>query len=367
MSDAVEKAPEAPSAPLKEKSQIAKEIEALAAQPQADAVDGINESIIQEPDIEVPISDFWDNKPKAEEEVAEEAPTLAVEEEEAASDVSPGETITFKANGQDVELTLDEARKRLAMAEGGAQAFTKLAQANKKVKELESSLPDLQKKAELLDKLEEVKHDWKAVLQIATGQDPEQFMAEAMRKQRILETGSDAEKVQLEKEERLAQLERQLEAQRERQEEIEKRESDRLYKSEKDGLKSLLEGEFFKHKFELESELDSNDVNEMLWAQGQRRMTEYVKKYQDHPKFKDLLPKMAQKSFEDVAGKLNRLTTGSVQAKVDEAIKAKKQKAAEQAAVSSTRRISGINADDFTGLGIREIADKLAGKKKFTF
>jgi hypothetical protein len=253
------------------------------------------------------------------------------------------------------------------MAEGGAQAFTKLAKANKRMKELESKLPDLEKKAQLLDKLEEVKHDWKAVLQIATGQDPEQFLAEVMRKQRILETGSDAEKASLEKEERLAQLERQLEAQRARQEELEKMEESRTYSAEKDGLKSMLEGEFFKHKFELGNDVDSNDVNEMLWQQGQRRMTQYVKKYQNHPKFKELLPKMAQKSFEDVAGKLKRLTTGSVQAEVEKAITMKKQKAAEKAAVASTRRISEANSDDFKGMGIREIADRLVGKKKFSF
>jgi hypothetical protein len=133
-------------------------------------------------------------------------------------------------------------------------------------------------------------------------------------------------------------------------------------------MKSMLEGEFFKHKFDLGNDLDSNEINEMLWSDGQRRMTQYVKKYQDHPKFKELLPKMAQKSFEDVAGKLNRLTTGSVQAKVEEAIKAKKQKAAEKAAVASTRRISEPNSEDFRGLGVREIADRLVGKKgRFSF
>jgi hypothetical protein len=76
---------------------------------------------------------------------------------------------------------------------------------------------------------------------------------------------------------------------------------------------------------------------------------------------------MAQKSFEDVAGKLKRLTTGSVQAEVEKAITMKKQKAAEKAAVASTRRISEANSDDFKGMGIREIADRLVGKKKFSF
>ena len=368
MSEKVEQSQEAPVA---EKSDIAQQIEELAeGAAQAESLEAINENPgLEAEDVDVPDSPFWDNKSEAEEEEQLAEPEISkAEQEEVAEDVPAVDTqiIKFKANGTEHEITLEEAKQKLAMAEGGAQAFTKLAKVNKRVKELESSLPELQKKAELLDKLEEVKHDWKAVLQIATGQDPDQFLAEAVRKQRILENGSASEKAQLEKEERLAQLERQLQAQQEKQAEIERREQERAVVSEKDSLKSLLEGEFFKHKFELESELDSNDVNEMLWQQGQRRMTQYVKKYQSHPKFKELLPKMAQKSFEDVAGKLQRLTTGQVQAKVDEAIKQKKQKAAEKAAVASTRNIEDPMAQDFSGLSVRDIANKLTGSRKFS-
>jgi hypothetical protein len=388
MSDTVQESQEASGAPVVERSKIAKEIEALSAQePEQSGVQAINESLVDSgADIDVPISDFWDNKSKAEDDL----PKTAVEDtatEEVVSDVPPEmEIIKFKANGREKEVTLEEASKKLGVdseimqqlpaeaiksalskIEGGTQAFSKLAQTNKKLKELESKLPELEKFKSLFDKLESVKHNEDELLKIISGKDPETWKADFLRKQRILETVSEAEKAQLEKEERVAQLEKQLEAQRVRQEELEKSEQDRLYKSEKDSLKTMLEGEFFKHKFALENEVDSNDVNEMLWQQGQRRMSEYVKKYQDHPKFKELLPKMAQKSFEDVAGKLNRLTTGSVQAKVDEAIKAKKQKAAEKAAVASTRRISEVNPDDFTGLGVREIADRLIGKKKFTY
>jgi hypothetical protein len=368
MSEQLEQAQEA-SSPV-QTSAIGQEIAAMVAE--TSELDTLNGNPALEGDINVPDSPFWDSGATAKEETTEsEAETPAVEEE-VVSDVSveseeDTQTIKFKANGEDREITLEEARKQLAMAEGSRQAFTKLDKANKRVKELENSLPDLEKKAALLDKLEEVKHDWKAIVQIATGQDPDQFLAEALRKQRILETGTDAEKEQLEKEERFMELERKLQAQAERQAEIEKRETDRRFKSEKDSLKSMLETEFFKHKFELGSDVDSNDVNEMLWQQGQRRMSQYVKKYKEHPKFQELLPQMAQKSFEEVAGKLKRLTTGSVQAKVDEAIKQKKQKAAEQAAVTSTRHISEANADDFKGLSVREIADKLVGKKKFTF
>ena len=366
MSDEVEIAPEASGSPVVEKSQIAKEFEALAAQePAVPALDEINESLTSESEVDVPISDFWDNKTEAVEEAVETPAGAEVGEE--ASDVSPGETIKFKANGKEVELTFDEARKRLALAEGGAQAFTKLAVANQKVKELESKLPDLEKYKGLFDKLESVKHNEDELIKIISGKDPETWKADFLRKQRIQTTGSDAEKAQLIKEERLSQLERQLEAQRSRQEELEKNESDRLYKSEKDSLKTMLESEFTKHRFSMGNDVDSNDVNEMLWQQGRLRMTEYVKKYQQHPKFQELLPKMAQKSFEDVAGKLNRLTTGSVQAKVDEAIKAKKVNAAEKAATASTRRMADVNPDDFKGLSVREIADKMLGKKKFTF
>lgn len=314
-----------------------------------------------ESDMDVPDSPFWGEKDESNVDIADE-----VEPAVDVSEPSNDQTIKFKANGQDLEITMEEARKRLAMAEGGAKAFTKLAQANKRLKELEGRQSELEKKAQLLDKLEEVKHDWKAILQIATGQDPDQFLAEAMRKQQILETGSDAERAQLEKEERLASLERKLQAQAERQEMLEKQEQERSLSSQKNSLGSLLEKEFFKHQFDMGNDVDSNDVNEMLWRDANHQMKRYVQKYKDHPKFDELLPKMAQKSFEDVAGKLKRLTTGSVQAEVDKVIAQKKQNAAEKAAVASTRRINEVNSESFKGLGIREIADRLVGKKKFS-
>lgn len=365
-------APEAAEAPVR--SDMAEQIAALSAEAEAptDLAD-INQALEGDTELDVPASDFWDNKEEsAPAEVAmepqAEEPT-AVEEEAPALDASEEsvQTITFKANGQEQEITLEEARKKLAMAEGGAQAFTKLAQANKRVKELEKSLPELQQKASLLEKLESVKHDPEAIIKIATGKDPQEFMAEYLRKQRILETGSDAEKAQLEKEERLAKLERELEVERAEREAFKKAEQERQYTSERDSLKSMMEAEFFKHKVDLGNEVDSNATNEYLWQASQQRMAKYVKKYQDHPKFKELLPKMAQKSFEDVAGTVKRITTGSVQAKVDEAIKQKKQKAAEQAAVASTRHMADPNSQDFSGLSVREIADRLVGKKKFSW
>ena len=89
-------------------------------------------------------------------------------------------------------------KSALSKIEGGTQAFNKLAQANKRMKDLESRMPDLEKKAALLDKLESIKHDPMEIIKIATGKDPEQFLAEAMRKQRILETGSDGNFVAME-------------------------------------------------------------------------------------------------------------------------------------------------------------------------
>lgn len=354
--------PEVASAPV-EMSDMAKEIAALS-EDSAMTDESVSFGDIQS-DLEVPESNFWDNvskeEPQLESEVEESAEEPVIEANNVPEESL--QTITYKANGEELEISLDEARKKLAMAEGGAKAFTKLAKANKELAKLKAEQSQLADKAALLDKLESVKHDWRQILQIATGQDPDQFLQEVMRKNNILQHGSEAEKAQLEKEERLAQLERKLQAQQQKQEELERQEQERNYSSEKSNLKNMLEGEFFKHKFDLGNDLDSNDVNEMLWQQGQRRMTQYVKKYQDHPKFKELLPKMAQKSFADVAGKLQRLTTGQVQAEVEKAITQKKQKAAEKAAVASTRRIQEPNIDNFRGKGIRDIADMLVGKK----
>lgn len=378
MSEIEELSPETPPTEMSDMAQQIADLQTNAAET-AD-IDAINEGL--ESTMDVPESNFWDNaSPSVENEV------LPTEIDSVSNDVPDNDQIIkFKAFGQEKELSFEEAGKRLGLPteivaglptdavstalskiEGGNQAFSKLAEANKRVKQLESSRSELEKKASLIDKLEEVKHDWKQVLQIATGQDPDTFLKEAMRKQRILELGSDGEKNQLEKEERLAMLERKLEAQRLQQEELSTQEQTRLYGSEKLEMKSLMTDAFNKHKLDLGNETDSNDVNEMLWDNSRAQMAKYVTKYKDHPKFKELLPKMAQKSFEDVAGKFNRLTTGQVQTKVDEAIKNKKQQSQEKAAIASTRRISEPNSQNFEGMSVREIADRLVGKKKFSF
>jgi hypothetical protein len=359
-----ESAPEANAAPAPvAKSETAQALEAAMSVPSEPAgLDMVNESAASE--IDVPMSDFWDNKPKAESEVTEE-PAIASLEEEVVSDVSDPieQTITFKANGEDVSLTLEEARSKLAMAEGGAKAFTKLAQANKRLKELESSSSEYKKKAELIDKLESIKHNEDELIRLISGKDPQEWKAEILRKERILSTGSAAEKSQLEKDERIAELERKQSIADAKQEELAQLEQERSYNSEKSSLNNMLEGEFFKHKLELGNDIDSNDANELLWADGNRNVTKLVAKYKEHPKFKDALPKIIQKAFGEAANKLNRLATGSVQTKVDEAIKAKKEKAAANAAVASTRHISEPNSDDYSGLGVREMIEKLTGKK----
>lgn len=321
-------------------------------------------------DVDVPPSSAWDNiNPDVKEEQPEVSaePAAAEEAEETpVVDVSDEQTISFKANGIEQNISLEEARKKLAMAEGGAQAFTKLAKATKEMKALEARLAAAQAKAESMDKLEELKNDPEAIIKIATGQDPEEFLASYLKKRRILETGSDAEKADLERAERLAQLEREVAENKAERERLKAQEEERNFNSERNSLKSMLEGEFFKHKVDHGNEVASNEANELLWQMGQREMTRYVKKYKDHTKFKELLPKMVEKSFSSAASKLNRLATGSVQEKVDEAIKQKKQDASEKAAVASTPRSGKIDPSSFKGVSnIFELANKAVGKKIF--
>lgn len=343
-------------------------------------VDEINDAL--EATVDVPLSGFWDN---AEEPEQDEQPVSLSEADEQA-DVPQSGIISFKANGEERQMTLEEASKKLdldastisqipqeslkralAKVVGSERAFTKLAQTTKEMKDLQSKLPELEKRAQLLDKLEEIKHDPKLLLNLITGQDYDSFMQDQIRRYEIMKNGSEADKKALEREERLAALERRMADEEDAKAEAAKLQEQKAYESEKGELKGLLESEFFKHQFDLGDDADSNDVNEILWERGQRQLSRYVKKYQDHPKFKELLPKMVQKAFEDEAGKLRRLTTKPVQAKVDEVIAKKRQKAAEQAQVSAGRANPQLDMDNFQGKSIRDIANMLTGSKKFSF
>ena len=315
-----------------------------------------------ESDIEVGPSDFWDN-------VGEESSVAEEIVQESAAEIVPDadQIVKFKANGQDQELTMAEVRKRLSMQEGQKDAFNRASKAEKMLKEMESKQSSLQEKADLLDKLESLKHDPMAVIKIATGMDPEAYLSKILQDREVRETGSAAEIDALDKSDKLARLERQLEEQAERQSQIEKSESSRLKNAETAELKSLVDGEFFKHQFKLADDVDSNVANDMLYSRGKKRMTEYVKKYQDHPNFKSLLPKMAQKSFEDVAGEINRLTTGQVQDNVDKAIAGKKAKAQESAQMAANSRNEENPTKGFEGLSIRDIANKLRRSGTFKY
>lgn len=315
-----------------------------------------------ESDIEVGPSDFWDN-------VGEESGSAEENVQESAPETVPDadQIVKFKANGQDQELTMAEVRKRLSMQEGQKDAFNRASKAEKTIKDMESKQSSLQEKAALVDKLESLKHDPMAIIKIATGMDPEEYLSKILQDRQVRETGSASEIDALDKSDKLARLERQLEEQAERQSQIEKSESSRLRTAETAELKSLVDGEFFKHQFKLADDSDSNVANDMLYSRGKKRMTQYVTKYQDHPNFKSLLPKMAQKSFEDVAGEINRLATGQVQDNVDKAIAGKKAKAQESAQMAATsRQDEGVDAG-FAGLSIRDIANKLRRSGSFKY
>ncbi len=320
-----------------------------------------------ESDIDVPSSSFWDNTSEGSEETE---PQLDAEAPDTAEpDVSAEQTIKFKANGEEVEISMADAIKQLSMAEGSRQAFSKLDKANKRVEELEQSLPDLQRKAEMLDKLDSVKHDWKQIIKIATGQDADAFMADAMRKQGIIDGGDDAQIASLKREERMAELERELYMQQERQKNVETRETERLAVAQKAELKGLLDAEFHKHQIETGNDIDSNAANDMLYNEGKRRFGQYVKKYQDHAQIKQLIPRMAAKAFDEVAGEMKRLSAGTVQSQLDKAISDKKAKAAELAGIASTRRATDPDPDKYKGMSVAQIADKLrglTGKNRFS-
>ena len=118
-------------------SDIAKEIAASQAEvAQEQELDAMNYALVS--NVEVPISDFWDNTPSVKEEVG--VSESHIEEEAPISDVpgvSDDQIISYKANGEELQMSVADIRNKLAKMDGNEKAFNQLAKTRKEMKELE--------------------------------------------------------------------------------------------------------------------------------------------------------------------------------------------------------------------------------------
>lgn len=251
----------------------------------------------------------------------------------------PAQTIKFKANGEDIELSLEEAQKRLSLAEGARQALQDRATLKKEVANLKKQSEELAKYKDTWDKLESVKHDRKQLLELITGESYDDIMQREAERRDIYQYGTDEQKRLLEYSEKLQKLERERELENSRRESQVQQAEQAKFDAEKQRVQTTMEREYYKH--ELPEDLDpaaANKLKAMLWQQSASDLKQYYQKYGK------ITNKMVEKAFADNANVLLGAHSKQVDKKVNEIRESEKQSAKEKAQLASTKD-SGITMD----------------------
>jgi len=250
-------------------------------------------------------------------------------------------TIKFKANGQEQEISLEEAERRLSDYDGSRKWTSDKAKAVRELKQAREQLAEMQKYQESWNKLEEIKYDKAKLHKLITGEDYETYMDREIAKREMLRSGSEADKQILMQNEKIEQLERE---QKRREAEIDRRKQEaerREYDAEKMEMRTHIIDEIMNFALQEMRPEVANRLNKMIYQQSINDLQEMYQRYGK------LTGKMYEKAVADNAAALQYFSKSGVEAGVDHAIKSKQETARQQAQLASTRNYSsGIDAAD---------------------
>ncbi len=296
-----------------------------------------------EADIELPENPFWGEEGSDQEDA--EAPDSDDSEPDAESDVSEdghSQTIKYKANGEDVELTLEEAQKRLAMTDPKVvrKAFTDRTKLRKENEKLASENKELAEYRETWNKLEAVKDDEQKLYEMITGKSFEDFERNAAERKQLFEEASPEEQRAMRAEDRLRQLENKSVAEQKGRDKERTDADKKLFQAEKVQLQGQLEREYHKHAtFDEKNPQVANRLKKMLWRNAVADLKDY------HESYGKLTSKMVKKAFSDNSAALAAFRGNAEAATVTETATQKKAAAKTKAEEASTRNYSSPNMD----------------------
>jgi hypothetical protein len=311
-----------------------------------------------EPSIDLPESSFWD------EEANEKASSNSDETSDAdkpTSNPSTAGTIKYKANGKEVEISLDEAKKQLSLVAGARRAFTEKQKIQKQYEALQQEHQQLLKIKEAWDKLEDLKHDPERLAEVIFDKPYADIEKEIYERRRLYEEASPEERQLLEYEARMRNLERDMER-RNREAERKRQEAEaREYSANLTKLEAEMQRAFFKHKVvDTQDPNVANKLRKMLWRQSVADLKEYAKRL---PEGKLPGPKLIAKVFDDNARAIAGFKSEIVNKELKQAVEQKKQAATQKAQLSSTANYSNSIDPNLLKLDPLTLFNKLRGRK----
>lgn len=327
-----------------------------------------------ESDIEVE-STFWDNEvvdipdgvqleeeaspDTAEDQPAGEEPEGDIPEQSEASDE---QLIRFKANGVEQELTMEEAKKQLALVQGARKAFNDRAKTQQRVKKLEAQLKDAVKAQESWAKLEALRETPERIIEVVMGQSLDDLVQKKLEREKLYASATPEERQMLDQDYRLEQMERQLERERKDRESA-KAEVARIQEETATAAqKSRLDTAFEQFNVKVEDPQLQSRISKYVWKNAISDLKDYHKAGYDVTN-----PKVIAKAFKDVAATVNAVHGKEVDRGVKKAIDKHKTAAKEKAQVASTTNYPKTKAPDFGKMNPSQIFDSFFGSKKKGF
>ena len=345
-------------------------IETDIAQMAADFRDGNNIMPEASPREQIPMAPQGDSLVPEEDNLpqinwADDDRDQAIQEETVVSQPNlseaPPQTIKFKANGEDKELSLEEAQKQLSLAEGARQALNDRAKLKKESDELKKQLEEAKQYKEKWDALEAVKHDRKKVLETLTGQSYDDFITQEIQRREIHQYGTEEQKQLLDYSERVAKLERERQLETSKREEQLKKTQEARDAAEELQFNNTLEREYHKQLESMPKELDparATRFKNILWNSAKIELKQYAEKYGK------ITHKMVEKAFKDNAEALFQGTTELVDKKLSQALDSQKKTAKEQAQLASVKQTRPVSNVDISRMSSNQLIDYYNSKKR---
>lgn len=272
---------------------------------------------------------------------------------------TPPQTIKFKANGEDKEISLEEAQKKLSLAEGARQALQDRAKLRKELDTLKKQSQELAKYKETWDKLESVKHDRRQLVELITGESYDDFLKDETQRREIHQYGTPEQKQLLEYADRVQKLERERQLEISRNEAKLKQAEQAQWEAEQQRVQNAMNAEFSKH--ELPDDIDSSAkarLRDMLWNQSK---LDVIKYYQQYGK---VTQKMVEKAFADNAAVILRSNAKLAEKQVSEAKAAQKSEAKEKAKLAAVSPAEPQDWDSLSKLSPDRLFDYFKTKKR---
>ena len=300
--------------------------------------------------VDVPESAFWDENVAADsDDIAEPEPDLEVPH-------SDGETLTYKVNGREQTVSLEEAKKLLSHVGGAKKAFSDKAKMRRQLDKAKAEREELLPYKEAMDKLEKYKDDHDELVRVLTGKSLDDLAQQKAERLRVYEAATPEERQLLDYEARMQALEakqaREIAELERKLQEAEARE----YAAEEKQLYGKLEREYHKYELPAADPAVKNRLGKMLWRNAIADLKEF-----DEAGY-EINEKVIRKAFKDNYSALNNLYGEEVERGMQQKTTAKRIAAKEKAQLASTRNYTPTIDKDLVGLNPTDLFKKLTGR-----